>query len=144
MYLHTQSRKKQKENNQLYLDTYSTTNTTNMQCLKSNTNLDTFATTFDDYSNDYVRAHYTICIQAYLLDVTVIDRLRKAQVEDVGSVRKVYSTLGRCEVVKLGVKGTKCEGRKLMHVTDVQKSIMELFNCKYLKESGYSKSIGIK
>jgi transposase len=96
------------------------------------------------YSNDHVRAHYTICILAFLLDVTVTNRLREAPVGDVGSVRKVYSTLGRCEVAKLGVRGTKYEGRKLMHVTDVQKSIMELFNCKYLREGGYLKSIGIK
>ena len=59
-------------------------------------------------------------------------------------MRKVLSTLERCEVAKLGVRGTKCEGRKLMHVTDVQKSIMELFNCKYLIESGHLKSIGVK
>ena len=96
------------------------------------------------YSNDHVRAHYTICILAYLLDVTITNRLREAPVDDVSSVRKVYSTLGRCEVAKLGVRGTKCEGKKLMHVTDVQKSIMELFNCKYLRESEYLKSIGIK
>lgn len=96
------------------------------------------------YSNDHVRAHYTICILAYLLDVTVTNRLREAPVKNVGSVSKVYSTLERCEVAKLGVKGTKCEGRKLMHVTDVQKSIMELFNCRYLGEGEYLKSIGIK
>ena len=51
-------------------------------------------------------------------------------------VKKVYSTPGICEVAKLCVKGTKCEGRKLMHVMDLQKSIMGLFNCKYLKGSG--------
>ena len=45
------------------------------------------------YSNEHVRAHYTICILAYLLDVTVTNRLREALVGDVGSVRKVYSTL---------------------------------------------------
>ena len=96
------------------------------------------------YSNDHVRAHYTICILAYLLDVTVTNRLREAPIDDVGSVRKVLSMLERCGVAKLGVRGTKCEGRKLMHVTDVQKNIMELFNCKYLVESGYLKSIGVK
>jgi transposase len=96
------------------------------------------------YSNDHVRAHYTICILAYLLDVTVTNRLREAPVEDVGSVRKVYSTRGRCEVAKLGVRGTKCEGKKLMPVTDVQKNILQMFNCKYLRESEYLKSIGIK
>jgi transposase len=96
------------------------------------------------YSNDRVCAHYTICILAYLLDVTVTNRLREAPVEDVGSVRKVYSTLERCEVAKLGVRGTKCGGRKLMHVADVQKNILQRFSCKYLRESGYLKSIGIK
>jgi len=96
------------------------------------------------YSNDHVRAHYTICILAYLLDVTVTNRLREAPVEDVGSVRKVYSMLERCEVAMLGVRGTKCEGKKLMPVTDVQKNILQMFNCKYLRESQYLKSIGIK
>jgi transposase len=96
------------------------------------------------YSNDHVRAHYTICILAYLLDVTVTNRLREAPVEEVGSVRKAYSTLKRCEVAKLGVGGTKCEGKKLMYVTDVQKNILQLFSCKYLSEGGYLKSIGIK
>jgi transposase len=96
------------------------------------------------YTDEHVRAHYTICILAYLLDVTVTNRLREAPVEDVGSVSKVYSTLERCEVAKLGVRGTKCEGKKLMPLTDVQQNILQLFNCKYLRESGYLKSIGIK
>jgi transposase len=96
------------------------------------------------YTDDHVRAHYTICILGYLLDVTVTNRLREAPVGDVGSVSKVYSTLERCEVAKLGVRGTKCEGKKLMPVTDVQKSIMGMFNCRYLGESEYLKSIGIK
>ena len=84
------------------------------------------------YTDEHVRALYTICILGYLLDVTVANRL------------KVYSTLERCEVAKLGVRGAKCEGKKLMPVTDVQKNILQLFNCNYLRESGYLKSIGIK
>ena len=58
------------------------------------------------------------------------NRLREALVGDVGSVRKVYSTLERCEVA--------------MPVSDVQKSIIGMFNCRYLGESEYLKSIGIK
>ena len=56
--------------------------------------------------------------------------LRGAPVEYVDSVRKILSTLERCEVAKLDVSGTKCGVRKLVHVTDVQKSIMGLFNSK--------------
>ena len=96
------------------------------------------------YTDCHVRAHYTICILGYLLDVTVTNRLRERPVEAVSSVGKVHSTLARCEVAKLGVRGTECVGRKLMPPTGVQKSIMQLFDCKYLTEGRYLKSIGIK
>ena len=96
------------------------------------------------YTDEHVRAHYTICILGYLLDVTVTNKLREAPIRDVSSVSKVYSTLARCEVAKLGVRGVKCEGKKLMSLTDVQKNILELFNCKYLGEGEYLKSIGVK
>ena len=62
----------------------------------------------------------------------------------MNSVSKVHSALGRCEFAKLGMRGTKCEGKKLIPLTDVQKSILELFNCKYLEESRYLKAIGVK
>jgi len=96
------------------------------------------------YTDEHVRAHYTICILGYLLDVTVTNKLREAPVRDVSSVSKVYSTLARCEIAKLGVRGIKYEGKKLMPLTDVQKNIMGLFNCKYLGERRCLKSIGIK
>ena len=96
------------------------------------------------YTDERVRAHYTICILSYLLDVTVTDKLREAPIRNVSSVSKVYSTLARCEVAKLSVRGIKCEGKKLMSLTDVQKNIMGLFNCKYLGEGRCLKSIGIK
>jgi len=96
------------------------------------------------YTDCHVRAHYIICILSYLLGVTVTNTLRESPVEDVGSVGKVYSTLARCEVAKLSVKGTECVGKKLMAPTDVQKSIMGRFDCTYLIEGRYLKSIGIK
>lgn len=43
------------------------------------------------YTNDHVRAHYTICILGYLLDVT--NRFREAPVEDVASVGGVSRVL---------------------------------------------------
>ncbi len=57
------------------------------------------------------------------LYATVTNKLRKAPVRDVSGVSVVYSTLARCEVAKLGVRGTKCEGKKLMPLTDVQKTL---------------------
>jgi len=93
------------------------------------------------YTDDHVRAHYTICVLSYLLDVTVTNRLREKPIEDIGSVQKAYRILGRCELGRLSVKGTECGGLKLMPVTDEQKKFLKLFDCNYLVRSDYVKSI---
>ena len=96
------------------------------------------------YTDEHVRAHYTICILSYLLDMTVTNKLRQKPIEGIGSVGKVYRILRRCEVGRLSVKGTDCSGLKLMPLMDGQKSIMELFDCSYLARKDYLKSIGVK
>jgi transposase len=96
------------------------------------------------YTDDHVRAHYTICILSYLLDVTVTNRLRQKPIEGVGSVDKVHRILGRCEAGKLGVKGYDCSGLKLMPITDEQKSVLTLFDCNYIVKKEFLKSIGVR
>lgn len=96
------------------------------------------------YTDDHVRAHYTICILSYLLDMTVTNRLRQKPIEGIGSVEKVYKTLRRCEVGKLNVKGTDWSGLKLVPITDEQKNILKLFDCNYIVRGEFLKSIGIK
>jgi transposase len=96
------------------------------------------------YTDDHVRAHYTICILSYLLDVTVSNRLRQEPIEEIGSVDKVHKILRRCEVGKLSVKGSDCNGLKLMPLTDEQKSVLTLFDCNYIVRGEFLKSLGIK
>jgi len=96
------------------------------------------------YTKEHVRAHYTICILSYLLDVTITNKLRESRIEGVSSVNKLYRILERCEIGKLGLKGDKSRILKLTTMTDVQKNILEMFNCKYLGMSKYLKSIGVK
>jgi transposase len=96
------------------------------------------------YTDDHVRAHYTICILSYLLDVTVTNRLRQKPIEGIGSVDKVHKILRGCEVGKLRMKGDDCGGLKLMPLTDGQKSVLKLFDCDYLMRRDFLKSIGVK
>src|SRR5574341_184449 len=96
------------------------------------------------YTDDHVRAHYTICILSYLLDMTVTNRLRQKPIEGIGSVEKVYKTLRRCEVGKLSVRGTDCDGLKLMPITDEQKNVLKLFDCNYIVRREFLKSIGVE
>lgn len=96
------------------------------------------------YTDDHVRAHYTICILSYLLDVTITNRLRQKPIEEIGSVEKVHRILRRCEVGKLSVKGSDRTGLKLMPITDEQKSVLRLFDCNYIVKGEFLKSLGIK
>jgi len=96
------------------------------------------------YTDDHVRAHYTICILSYLLDVTITNRLRQEPIEEMGSVDKVHRILRRCEVGKLSVKGSDCSGLKLMPITDEQKSVLKLFDCNYIVKNEFLKSIGVR
>jgi transposase len=96
------------------------------------------------YTDDHVRAHYTICILSYLLDVTVTNRLRKEPIEGIGSVDKVHRILRASEVGKLSVKGSDCSGLKLIPLTDEQKSVLTLFDCNYIVKTEFLKSLGIK
>jgi transposase len=96
------------------------------------------------YTDDHVRAHYTICILSYLLDVTVTNRLRQKPIEGIGSVDKVHRILRGSEVGKLSVKGSDCSGLKLMPLTDEQKSVLTLFDCNYIVKKEFLKSIGVR
>jgi transposase len=96
------------------------------------------------YTDDHVRAHYTICILSYLLDVTITNRLRQKPIEEIGSVDKVHRILRRCEAGKLSVKGSDCSGLKLMPISDEQKSVLTLFDCNYIVKKEFLKSIGVR
>jgi len=96
------------------------------------------------YTKEHVRAHYTICILSYLLDVTITNKLRENRIEGVSSVNKIYRILERCEIGKLGLKGDKSRILKLTTMTNAQKNILEMFNCKYLGMNSHLKSIGVK
>ncbi len=62
----------------------------------------------------------------------------------VSSVNKMYRMLERCEIGKLGLKGDKSRILKLTSITNAQKNILEMFNCKYLGMNNHLKSIGVK
>jgi len=94
------------------------------------------------YTDEHVRAHYTICILSYLLDMTVTNKLKERPIDEVGSARKVYKALRRCELGRVSVNSTNRSRLCLMPLINDQKSIIELFNCSYVAKSSYLRSIG--
>jgi transposase len=98
---------------------------------------------FNVWTPKHVRAHYTICILSYLLDITISNRLKEMDI-GVRSPQKVYEVLKDGIIGKITMKSTGDEFLKLMSLQSRQKAILELFQSENVVRRGYLKSIGIK
>jgi len=98
---------------------------------------------FNVWTPKHVRAHYTICVLSYLLDITIANRLKEVDI-GVRSTQKVYEVLKDGIIGKITVECTGDEFLKLMSPQSQQKAILELFQCENVVRRGYLKSMGIK
>ena len=97
---------------------------------------------FNVWEPKHVRAHYTICVLSYLLNITVTNRLREANI-DLRSSQKTYDILRDGIIGKISLKSTDEESLNLMQLQSQQKMILELFHCEGIVEKRYLKSIGV-
>lgn len=97
---------------------------------------------FNVWEPRHVRAHYTICVLSYLLNITVTNRLREANI-DIRSSQKIYEILRDGIIGKMSVKSTGEESLNLMQLQSQQKMILELFQCEGIMDENYLKSIGV-
>jgi transposase len=97
---------------------------------------------FNVWKPKHVRAHYTICVLSYLLNITVTNRLREANI-DIKSSQKTYEILRDGIIGKISLKSTNEESLNLMQLQSQQKMILELFQCEGIMEKNYLKSIGV-
>lgn len=77
---------------------------------------------------EHVKAHYTICVLAYLLDRTLTLRLHEKPGEcsrEVVAHAKLYEKLESCRVNRTSVKGTGHETLGLTRPTAIQKELLE-------------------
>jgi transposase len=97
---------------------------------------------FNVWEPKHVRAHYTICVLSYLLNITVTNRLREANI-DIKSSQKTYDILRDGIIGKMSLKSTGEESMNLMQLQSQQKIILELFQCEGIVEKNYLKSMGV-
>ena len=92
------------------------------------------------HTDKHVRTHYTICICILLAGC---NGHKQAQGKtDRRSWQRGDSS--QCaEKMRAGANGAKGSGKRLMPLTEEQKTTMNLFNCGYLTKSSYLKSIGV-
>ena len=97
---------------------------------------------FNVWEPKHVRAHYTICVLSHLMNVTITNRLRDANL-DIKSTQMVYKILQDGIIGKLSLKKTGEDSVTLAQVQAQQKKILKLFQSKSIVEKKYLNSIGI-
>jgi hypothetical protein len=97
---------------------------------------------FNVWDAKHVRAHYTICVLSYLLDITISNRLREVNI-DVKSPQNVYKILRDGIIGRITIKTRGEKFSKLMKLQSQQKRILELFQSESIIEKNYLKLIGI-
>jgi transposase len=98
---------------------------------------------FNVWTPKHVKAHYTICVLSYLLDITIANRLKEMDI-GIKSPQEVYEVLKDGIIGKITMKSTGDEFFKLMSPQSRQKAILELFQSENVIGRGYLKSMGIK
>jgi len=97
---------------------------------------------FNVWKAKHVRAHYTICILSYLLDITIANRLREVNI-DIKSPQKAYKILREGIIGRITIKSSGEGSSKLMKLQSQQKEILERFQSERIIEKNYLNSIGI-
>jgi transposase len=97
---------------------------------------------FNVWEAKHVRAHYTICVLSYLMNITIANRLRDANI-DIKSPQKVYDILRNGIIGKMSIKSTDKEFFKLYQLQSQQKKILKLFESECIVQESYLKTIGV-
>jgi len=97
---------------------------------------------FNVWEPKHVRAHYTICVLSYLLNITVTNRVREANI-DIRSSQKTYEILRSGIIGKMSLKSTGEESLNLIQLQSQQKMVLELFQCEGMVGKNYLNLIGV-
>jgi len=97
---------------------------------------------FNVWEPKHVRAHYTICVLSYLLDITIANRLREKDI-DIKSPQKVYEILRRGRIGKIEAYEGGKEMLKFVRPKEEEIQILNLFESKYLTGKKHLESINI-
>lgn len=88
------------------------------------------------YKDEHVKAHFTICVLAYLINVTILNKVRPSKRIENMSLEAIFHELRKCkqDIIRLK-KGYTIS--KITNTTAMQEKILDVLNCKYLISPNY-------
>jgi transposase len=88
------------------------------------------------YKNEHIQAHFTICVLSYLLDITILNKIRKSEEIDNMDLHNIFHILKKCkqDIIQLD---ERTRVSKITRLTEKQKKILDILDCTHLVSSEY-------
>ena len=92
---------------------------------------------------EHVKAHYTLCVLAYLMNISITLQVKEAGTTSLKSASAIYHELSRCILGEFKAEARGKSVYKTTTATSVQKEILSALNCRELLQKSYLKKLGI-
>ena len=93
------------------------------------------------FKEKHVRAHYTICVISYLLNVSITQEVKEANLSSFKSSNRIYEELAGCILAEFESSSKGRPVKKINSLTENQKNILRSLNCEHLGTRSYVKNL---
>lgn len=95
------------------------------------------------FKPEHVKAHYTLCVLAYLMNISITLQVKDAGTTSLKSASAIYHELSRCILGEFRAEAQGKSVYKTTTATSGQKEILSALNCEELLQKSYLKKLGI-
>ncbi len=88
------------------------------------------------YKTEHIKAHFTICVLSYLLDITILNKIRESDEVDNMDLHSIFYSLRKCKQDNIQLDERTSVSR-ITQLTEKQKKILNVLDCTYLVSPEY-------
>ncbi len=94
------------------------------------------------YKTEHIKAHFTICVLSYLLDITILNKIRNSDKINNMDLHNIFNTLRKCkqDTIKLDNSSSISQ---ITQLSEKQKKLLEVLECSHLISTKYLADHGI-
>lgn len=88
------------------------------------------------YRTEHIKAHFTICVLSYLLDITILNKIRESDEIDNMDLHSIFYALRKCKQDNIQLDERTVISR-ITQLTEKQRKILNVLDCSYLVSPEY-------
>lgn len=88
------------------------------------------------YKDKHIKAHFTVCVLSYLIDITILNKIRKSDKISNMDLHSIFYALKKCKQDIIQLDERKVVSR-ITQVTEKQRKLLDVLDCTYLVAPKY-------